>query len=141
MDPITAGLFVAASFASSLVSNKNQATVAESQNKLQIEQSRLQTAEAAFERTKQFKQNLSLNLAYTGIGVGGVSGFKGVMAQNVQDFAADQASLGRQDLFAQLTGTANRALNRAKNFTNAASSVIDAATLSRQLGLFDKKGK
>lgn len=136
MDPITAGLFVAASFASSLITSRNQRKIEDASMNVQVEQARLQTAEAAYERTKQFRQNISMNLALSGMGIGGVSGFRGAAAQSASAYFADAAALGRQDVFAQLTGTSNKALSKAKRFSSLASGVIDAAGLASQLGLF-----
>lgn len=140
MDPITAGLFVAASFATSLASNRNAAKVEEANGRLQVEQTRLQASEATYERTKQFKRNMSANLALAGTGVGGVSGFRSLSAENINDYFADTASLKNQDLFAQISGTVNRARAKSNRFANDVNAGLSAAQLASQLGLF-KAGK
>lgn len=139
MDGLTAGLWVAANFASSLISGKNQAKVQEAQVKMQTEQARLQASEQAYERTKQFRQNMAQNLALSGMGFGGVSGFRGLAGQNVSDYFADMGALGRQDMFAQLAGKAGFAQNKAVNFANTVSSFESSVSLADKLRLFKKK--
>lgn len=141
MDPLTAGLFVAASFASNLVSGRNQSRIEAASTNMQIAQSKLQSSEAAYERTKQFRQNLSSNLALSGLGIGGVSGFRATTAQNVTDYYGDIAAIGTQDLFNQASGNANRAANKARKFNRDINAFSDATTLAGQLGLFSSKGK
>ena len=141
MDPITAGLFVAASFATSLYTSKNQARIESANTNLQISQARLQTAEAAYERTKQFRENVSANLALSGLGVGGVSGFKGKNAQNTSDYFADIAALGTQDMFTEATGNVQRASTKSKQFSNDINAGLDAFSLATDLGLFTTKKK
>lgn len=136
MDPITAGLFVAASFATSLNNARNSARIERSNIKLQTEQARLQTAEQAYERSKEFRQNLSYNLALSGMGKGGVSGFKGVAAESISDYFADVGALGRQDVFAQLSGQSALAGSKVKKRANVAQGAISAAQLASDLGLF-----
>ena len=115
MDAITAGLFVAASFASSLYTSKNQARIESANTNLQVSQARLQTAEAAYERTKQFRENVSANLALSGLGIGGVSGFRGKNAQNTTDYFSDIAALGTQDVFTEASGQVQRASTKSNN--------------------------
>lgn len=141
MGPIASALWVAASFASSVLSNKNQSRVAQAQNNVQVEQARLQASEAAYERTKQFRQAVSMNLALAGMGVGGVSGIRGATAQNISDYFADTNAIGRQDAFAQLTGTSNKAGIKANSFTANVQAAGSAAQLANDLNLFKKKGK
>ena len=141
MDPITAGLFVAASFATSLYTSKNQARIESANTNLQISQARLQTAEAAYERTQQFRENVSANLALSGLGVGGVSGFKGKNAQNTSDYFADIAALGTQDMFTEATGNVQRASTKSKQFSNDINAGLDAFSLATDLGLFTTKKK
>lgn len=141
MDPVTAGLFVAASFASSIMANKNQAKIEGASINMQTEQARLQIAEQSYEKAKQLKQNLSANLALSGLGVGGVSGFRGIASQTISDYFADQAALGKQDLFAQLSGNVAKATSKSNKFVNNAQAGLNAAQLSQQLGLFQVKGK
>lgn len=140
MDPITAGLFVAASFTSSLISNKNQSKIENAQIKIQTEQARLQTAEAAYERTKQFRQNLSMNLAISGMGFGGVSGFRGIASQSISDYFSDTAALGRQDMFTELGAISNTAASKSNKFVNDVNAGTSAVSLASQLGLFKNKG-
>lgn len=141
MGPIASALWVAASLGNSLLSNKNQTRVAEAQNRVQVEQARLQASEAAYERTKQFRQAVSMNLALAGMGVGGVSGIRGATAQNISDYFADSAAIGRQDVFAQLTGTSNQAGIKANKFSANVQAVGSAAQLATDLNLFKKKSK
>lgn len=139
MDPITAGLFVAASLGASLYANKSELRTNAAAQKIQIEQSRLQGAEQAFERTKGLRQNLSANLALSGTGYGGTSGIKGITAENISDYFADVNALNNQDLFLQVGGVAQSAANKADKFTKDVVGVSNAAILASQLGLF--KGK
>jgi len=138
MDPLTVGLFVASAIGTA-VSNRNQYRVEAASTRLQTEQARLQAAEQGYERTKAFRQNLSTNLALSGMGVGGVNGFRGVAAQSIGDYFGDMAAIGRQDMFAQITGEANSALNKSRNFANNISNLTSSAMLAKDLGLFNSK--
>lgn len=139
MDPLTASLFVAASFASNIYSSRNQARVEEASINAQLAQSRLQSAEASYERTKQFRQTMSSNLALSGLGIGGTSGLRNVNAQNISDYFADVAAIGNQDMFSTLQATTSRATSQSNRFVRELGAVSDAATLASQLGLFSKK--
>lgn len=139
MDPITAGLFVAASFATSAFANKNQSKIEGAALKTEIAQSKLQNAESAYERTKQFRKSISANLALSGAGYGGVSGFRGVAAEESEDYFADMASLKNSDLFSSAAATSGQAANRAKRFSRDLNAVGDSTQLASQLGLFTKK--
>lgn len=141
MDALTAGLFVAASFTSGLISNRSQYRLEAANINAQLSQAKLQSAESAYERTKQFRETMSSNLALSGIGIGGVGGLKGVNAQNISDYFADISAIGTQDLFNSITGQAQIAGAKGKRFRNNVSTAMDAATLASQLGLFGKKGK
>jgi hypothetical protein len=144
MDAVTAGLFVAASFASGLYANKNQAKIEAANTNMQISQARLQTAEAAYERTKQFRENVSANLALSGLGVGGLSGFRNINAKNTTDYFADLAALGSQDMFTQALGYSKTAATKSKQFSSDINAGLDAFSLASDLGLFTgkkKKGK
>ncbi len=138
MDAITAGLFVAASFASNLYTNRSKNKLEASALKMQLAQSKLQAGEAAYERTRSFRETMSSNLALSGLGVGGVSGFRGVAAQNISDYFADISAIETQDLFSSAAGGAQKASNKAKKFARNVSAGSDAATLASQLGLFGK---
>lgn len=141
MDAITAGLFVAASFASNLYTSKSQAKIEESNLTAQLAQQRLQTAEATYERTKQFRQNMATNLALSGLGIGGVSGFRGVAAENISDYFSDVAALGNQDMFANLSAQSAKAQIKANRLSRDVSAITDAASLAGQLGIFTAKSK
>lgn len=132
-------LWTAASFGISVQTNRNTYKINEAQNKIGTEQARLQAAEAAYERSKQFTENISMNLALKGIGMGGVSGFRGATAKSTEAFNQDISSLRRQDVFAQITGEANKALNKARKMAGNVGAVSNAAALASNLGLF--KGK
>jgi hypothetical protein len=138
MDTTTGALWVAASFATSLISNKAEARIHEANTKMQVEQARLQAAEQAYERTKAFRKNLSTNLALSGMGYGGNKGFAGTASQSIADYLADSAALGRQDLFAQLSGQAAFAGIKANKFKKDVGATKTAAQLASELGLFTK---
>jgi hypothetical protein len=140
MDPLTAGLFVAASFASNLYTSKQQAKIESSALTAQLAQQKLQIAEATYERTRQFRENMSNNLALSGMGVGGVSGFRGVAAQNISDYTQDIAALGNQALFSTVQAQASRGYSKASRLSRDVSSLTDAALLATQLGIFEGKG-
>lgn len=141
MDAVTAGLFVAASFASNLITNRNQSKLETVNLKAQLAQAKLQSAEMAYERTKSFRQTLSANLALSGLGVGGVSGARGANAQNISDYFADISALQTQDLFNSISGKAQKASIKGRSFKRTLSAIGDATELANQLGLFaGKKG-
>lgn len=139
MDPVTAGLFLAASFATSLYTSKAQAKIEASAIETDLANKRLQTAEATYERTRQFRENMATNLALSGKGIGGVSGFRGIAATNISDYFADVAALGTQDLFNQVSAQTARASSRSNRLARDVSGLTDAATLAGQLGLFSAK--
>jgi hypothetical protein len=141
MDPMTGALLMAASFATSLISNRVQAKTQQAQIKAQTEQTRLQAAEATLERTKQYRKNLSTNLALSGVGVGGVSGFRGISSENTADYLADVGALGRQQQIAVITGSANRALSKANKLAGDVNAITNAAKMASELGLFAAGGK
>jgi hypothetical protein len=62
-----------------------------------------------------------------------------VAAQSIGDYFGDIASIGRQDLFAQITGEANSALNKSKKFGNDVANLTNSAMLAKDLGLFNSK--
>lgn len=138
MDPITAGLFVAASLASTLLSNKNQSKVEAASINMQLSQSKLQAADSAYERTKQFRENISANLSLSGLGVGGVSGFRGVATREAEDYFSDVSALETSNVFANAQASGASAYSRSKRFSNDIGAVGDAAALASQLGLFQK---
>lgn len=143
MDPVTAGYFALASvkLVASLAGNKAQAKAETAQIKLQTEQARLQAAEQTYERTKMFRQNISQNLALSGIGIGGVSGFRGIAAESISDYFQDAKSLTNQDVFAQLSGNANKALSKSNNLLKNVSALESSASLADKLGLFKSGAK
>jgi len=136
MDPLTAGLFVAASFAASVYTSKQQAKIEESNVQADLANKRLQTAEATYERTKQFRENMATNLALSGMGFGGVSGFRGIASQNISDYFADVAALGNQDLFSIASAQSSRAASKTNRISRDISSLTDAASLATKLGIF-----
>lgn len=139
MDPITAGILVAASFASTVYTNRQESKINEAGIKLQTEQARLQTAEVAYERSKAFRKNISANLALAGAGFGGNTGFRGVATESISDYFADANALQTQDLFNQVSGQAAYAGNKASKFTKDVAAGANAVTLANQLGLFEPK--
>jgi len=139
MDPVTVGLFLAATLYQS-GKNKSAAKVEQANIKLETEQARLQAAEQAYERTRAYKKDISMNVALSGMGFGGVHGFRGISSEAAADYFSDIQALGRQDTFAQLTGNANKSLSRSKRQAGDVNTIVNAATLASQLGLF-KGGK
>lgn len=143
MDPVTAGYFVMAgiSLTANLRGSKNQAKIEAANNKLQVEQARLQAAEQAYERTKSFRQNIATNLALSGIGKGGVSGFRNVASMSIADYFDDASALQRQDSFAQVSGQATKAAIKSNKLLRDVSSLESAASLASKLGIFKGTGK
>jgi len=139
MDPLTAGLFVAASFATSAISNRNQAKVEQSSIKMQTAQAQLQASEAALERTKSFRTNIAMNLALSGMGVGSTTAFGSTLADNTSNLTADLTAINTGAQFAALTGQANKALSKSKRFGNDATAALNAAKIAKDLGLFESK--
>tara|TARA_R110000868_G_scaffold62001_2_gene187860 strand:- start:23 stop:454 length:432 start_codon:yes stop_codon:yes gene_type:complete len=139
MDPLTAGLFVAASFATSAIANRNQAKVEQASIKLQTSQAQLQASEAALERTKSFKTNIAMNLALSGMGFGSTTSFASTLAENTSNLTSDLTAINTGAQFAGLTGEANKALSKSKRFGNDATAALNAAKLAKDLGLFESK--
>lgn len=141
MDPVTAGLFLAASFATSLYTSKAQAKIEASAIETDLANKRLQTAEATYERTRQFRENMATNLALSGKGIGGVSGFRGIAATNISDYFADVAALGTQDLFNRVSADTARAVSKTNRLARDVSALTDTASLAAQLGIFSAPAK
>ena len=118
MDPLTAAIFVGASFLTSAISNRNQAKVEQAQNLVQVEQTKLQAAEAANERARAFRQNISANLALAGKGFGGISGFRGIATRSAADFEQDLTAINQQANFAQISSTADVASTKIRKYAN-----------------------
>jgi hypothetical protein len=136
MDPITAGLFVGASFLSSLFANKQQARAEAANIKLQTEQARLQASEAALERTKAFRQNMSQNLALSGMGFGSTTALATAYAEGFGAYMSDIGALNKQAQFATAQGQAARAGSRAKKLGSDIGALESSVSLAMKLGLF-----
>tara|TARA_R110000868_G_scaffold56650_2_gene175188 strand:- start:343 stop:786 length:444 start_codon:yes stop_codon:yes gene_type:complete len=136
MDPITAALFVGASFASSVISNKQQARAENAAISLQQSQAKVQAAEAALDRTEAFRLSASSNLALSGMGVGGTGSL--ALAQNLgfANYSSDINAINRNAQFVSLGGEANKALSKSKRFANNVAAVESAASLASKLGIF-----
>lgn len=139
MDPTLAGLWIAASMFTSLRANRSQAKVENASINMEVEQARLQNTEMALERTRQLRQNMATNLALSGIGKGGVSGFRNVATQDMQSYFEDVSALTNRDVFAQISGQARRAGVKTNRLTRDVSSLESAASLATKLGLFEGK--
>ena len=139
MDPITAGIFVAASLGTTLLANRSEAKAAGTANMLQTEQAQLQAAESAYERTKALRRNLSANLALSGAGYGGTSGFRGVAVESITDYFADISSLQFQGKFGNVAGASTAAQIKSSKFGKDVVAGANAAQLASQLGLFSSK--
>lgn len=139
MPPLLAALFVGASFVSSLSANKSQAKIQAAGIKMQTEQARLQASEAAYQRTREFRKNISANLALSGLGVGGLSGFRGAFSESSSDYLGDIRALEQGAAFAGLQGESQKALTKATRFSQDASALFNAASLAQDLGLFKAK--
>jgi hypothetical protein len=139
MDPITMAAFAAASLFVSVRNNASQAKIEKANIKMQVEQTRLQASELAYERSKAFRKNVSEQLALSGLGVGGMMGFGNVYNESLRNYTQDVEAIQRKAQFAQLTGMANTSLSSAKKFNNDITSVVSAANLASDLGLFKQK--
>jgi hypothetical protein len=136
MDPITAGLFVGASFLSSLYSNKQAAKMEAASIKLQTEQAKLQASESALERTKSFRQNVSQNLALSGMGFGSTTALASAYAEGFGNYMSDIRAIDTGVKFAEASGLASKAGSRAKKFGSDVGSLESAVSLATKLGLF-----
>ncbi len=139
MDPVTAGLFVAAGFAASLYTSKNQARVEAASINLEVEQARLQASERAYERTKAYREEVSANLALSGMGVGGIGGYKAVLSDSSGSLGADLKSIGTGASFAMAQGQAAYATSKSNRFRRDLDATMTAASLAGDLGLFSPK--
>lgn len=136
MGPVVAGLFVAASFATSLYANKQAAKAEEASIKLQTEQAKLQASEAALERTKSFRQNVSQNLALSGMGFGSTTALATAYAEGFGAYMSDIGALNKQAQFAIAQGQAARAGSRAKKLGSDIGALESSVSLAMKLGLF-----
>lgn len=141
MDPITAALFVGANFALSAYTGRQQMRMETANINLNLEQSRLQAAESAFELTKNYRKAESMNLALSGMGFGGTTGFTATSAENMANYLADSAALQRQGEFASLQAQSGRAISKVSNFAKNAQTILSSAQLAKNLGLFEGKAK
>lgn len=137
---MTAALFVGANFAISAFTGKQQRRIETANINLNLEQSRLQAAESAYELSKNYRKNMSENLALSGMGFGGTSGFAATSAESTANFLADSAALQRQGEFAAVQAQSGLAVSKISNFARNANAVMSSAVLAEKLGLFDSKG-
>src|SRR5215208_779999 len=136
MDPLTAGLFVAASVGTSLYAGKNQSKIEAASIKMQTEQAKLQASEAALERTKSFRQNVSNQLALGGMGFGSTTAVAVAGAQGFGNYMADINAINTGIKFADAAGSAALATSKTNAFLNTVNAGFSAAALSQDLGLF-----
>lgn len=136
MDPITAGLFVAASVGTSLYASKNQAKIEAASIKMQTAQTKLQASETALERSKAFRNSLSSQLALSGMGMGSTTALATSMAESASNYSADIAALNMGVQFADAAGQAALATSKANQFVSGVNTGMNAAMLSQDLGLF-----
>lgn len=141
MDPVTAGLLVAANFAASVYSNRQKAKINRTQIDLEVEQAKLQAEERAYESTKQFREFISYNAALSAMGYGGATGFRGVSATATANVNKDLAALNRQQRYADISGMSARASNQTNLFAGNVKAGIDSVLLAKDLGLFNKDDK
>lgn len=140
MDIMTAALFVGANFAISAYTGKQQMRIETANIKLNLEQSRLQAAESAYELTKNYRKAESMNLALSGMGFGGTTGFAAASAENTASYLADSAALQRQGEFAAVQALSGKAVSKISNFARNTNAVMSSAVLAEKLGLFESKG-
>jgi hypothetical protein len=136
MGPLAAGLFVGASFLTSVYANRQASKAEAASIRLQTEQARLQASEAALERTKAFRQNVSQNLALSGMGFGSTTALAVANAESLGAYAADINALKKQEQFVVASGESARAQNRAKKFSSDLGSLESSISLASKLGLF-----
>jgi len=144
MDPVTAALFTAASFATSVMGNKSRAKAEQASIRLEVEQARLQAAETALERTKAYRQNVSMNLAMSGMGIGSQNAFAASEAEGFSNYMSDLNAIRQSENFMIMTGEAKKSMSKAKKFAGNMDAIKSAAGLASDLGLFAppaKKGK
>jgi len=141
MDPLTAGLFVAASVGTSLYAGKNQSKIEAASIKMQTEQAKLQASEAALERTKSYRQNLSNQLALSGMGFGSTTALATASAQGFGNYMADINAINTSAKFADAAGQSALATSKSNAFLNVVNTGMNAAMLSQDLGLFSAPKK
>lgn len=144
MDPVTGALFAAASFATSVIGNRSRAKAEQASIRLETEQAKLQAAESSLERTKLYRQNVSMNLAMSGMGVGAVNAFAATEAESFANYMADINAIKQTSNFMVMTGEAKKSLSKSNQFSANVDALKSAAGLASDLGLFAppaKKGK
>ena len=138
MNPLFAAAWVGVSLFTSLGANKNQAKLEQAQSMMQMEQQRLQVAEKAYERSKTFKQSTAMNLALSGMGFGGSTGFSATQGESFQNYIMDRNALANADKFSVMQHQFNVSASKVKKGANDVNSFLSAAGLAKDLGLFGK---
>ncbi len=136
MGPVLAGLFVGASFLTSMYANKQQSRIESSAINLSTSQARLQASEAALERTKSFRQNMSQNLALSGMGFGSTTALATASAEGFGNLMADIGAINTGAKFAEASGYSKKALSKANKLGRDIGATESAASLALKLGLF-----
>src|SRR5215216_6162528 len=135
MDPITAGLFIGASVGASLYASKNQAKIEAASIKMQTEQAKLQSSEAALERTKAFRSNLSNQLALSGMGYGSTTALATAGNLSFGNYMQDINAINAGTKFAVAAGESAFATSKSNRFLRDVNTVVSAAGLASDLGV------
>lgn len=141
MDPVTTGIFIAASVGASLYASKNQAKIEAASIKMQTEQARLQASEAALGRTQAFRNNLSNQLALSGMGFGSNTALATASAQSFGNYMQDINAINTGAKFAMASGEAASASSKTNRFLRDVNTGINAVTMADDLGLFKPQKK
>ena len=140
---IIGGAFIAAGLAGSLASNRKAQKLENENTELEVANAKLQAAEAAYERTKQYRQNASMNLALSGMGVGSANSGGALAAESFQNYLADIQSINMAGRYAALGGKQKKkasSLNKySRNFGAAEGAGESLVGLATKLNLFGAK--
>lgn len=141
MDPVTASLLVAANFAISVFSNRQQTKLNKIKNDFELSQVKLQAEESALEATRQYKDYVSYNAALSAMGVGGATGFRSTSSSAASTLNKQINSINRQVRQAEIVSKTNNALNLTNQFISNLNSGIESYKLADDLGIFKKNDK
>lgn len=138
MDPITAGLLVAANVGVSVFTARQKGKLERSQINLEVEQALLQAEEQALESTKRYREFVAQNAALAAMGYGGATGFRATAAKAESALGQDLKSIGKQQRYTKISGLSATAASRSSQFASYIKSGVQGAMMAEDLGIFKK---
>lgn len=136
MDPTTAAIFAAASMAASVYKNQAVKKAQSGQIKIEAESARLSAQESALSRTQQYRENLAMNAALSGMGIGADGAFALVSNKSQSVLMQDLHAINRKIKFIDVSEKAALAGASTGAFASNVDSAFKGIAMANDLGLF-----